>query len=739
MGRYDQLGFCQETIYTPVSQLQNQIWFLMQPDTLKIGLAVYLQHLSLPSHDMPSSSRTFPLAELLAFERDEVRQGRDPFFVTATYAGKKRPVLLSLSLPGGKAAEAYGPDYVQAVNIRNDRYIKFCVKNWFRRALDLSHDLPNWGVILDNSFYSQKAYVVIDDQGQYHQAKWDKPFPQTQGEWVDAAQWGLRRIKELAPDLFLMHSTLGDPLADNSRYGEVFQAIDGTQLEPFSYEGIHEGNRSSASEDYWDRLLPPNGADAYKIQQFSCVVGDLEQTQQMFLVYLLFSGPNAFFGPSSSTDGVERPQWYAGLKNMLGSPAEAPQSIQEAGKERGYRMWSRRCEGGIVYLNLTGTRKWITLPSDGPYYDRHGERISQVVLDDCTETYVTTSRGERLTKPRINPRRPGLVTGPLTITLETGPFTPASDSKIVYTLDGSEPGEGSIVYDGPFEIHASCVVKAKSRSRRSLPSFTNFATYKLTDEDPTVEFHLASDCGSEFLEHDYPVVSLSHVSAHPVTVRYQASGGSADPESDYRLRPGTLTLQPGEQHRCFYVHIINDAESEPDETIVLSLSDPVNATLGQKTTYTYMIEDNDRDPTLEGITEDFEAGDFSRNNWLRAGDATWIVDSQVAYRGRYSARSGHITDNESTTLLSSLHSGHNRVSFYYKVSSESDRDYLRFSIDGVEQGRWSGEQNWTQCVYTIGPGTHMFSWSYAKDSSSTRGFDCAWIDNVRIFTEGQGK
>ena len=70
------------------------------------------------------------------------------------------------------------------------------------------------------------------------------------------------------------------------------------------------------------------------------------------------------------------------------------------------------------------------------------------------------------------------------------------------------------------------------------------------------------------------------------------------------------------------------------------------------------------------------------------------------------------------------------MSFYYKVSSESNYDKLHFKIDGVEKNNWSGEVSWAQASYALTPGSHELRWEYSKDVSVSSGSDCAWIDNV---------
>jgi len=68
------------------------------------------------------------------------------------------------------------------------------------------------------------------------------------------------------------------------------------------------------------------------------------------------------------------------------------------------------------------------------------------------------------------------------------------------------------------------------------------------------------------------------------------------------------------------------------------------------------------------------------------------------------------------------------IAFYVKVSSESDFDFLTFYIDGVEKGRWSGEQNWAEVSFPVDEGTRTFEWTYSKDGSESGGDDSAWID-----------
>ena len=158
----------------------------------------------------------------------------------------------------------------------------------------------------------------------------------------------------------------------------------------------------------------------------------------------------------------------------------------------------------------------------------------------------------------------------------------------------------------------------------------------------------------------------------------------------------------------------------------------------QQATVTNLSADTQVDFVLPQLTfENFETGDFLSFGWTMGGDAPWTIDDTTAFEGTYSARSGDISDNQSSTLsvtVEVLAAGD--ISFAYKVSSESGYDYLRFAIDGVEQASWSGEVAWTEASFPVTAGTHTFTWSYTKDGSVSSGSDAGWIDYVVFPTLG---
>jgi hypothetical protein len=77
------------------------------------------------------------------------------------------------------------------------------------------------------------------------------------------------------------------------------------------------------------------------------------------------------------------------------------------------------------------------------------------------------------------------------------------------------------------------------------------------------------------------------------TVDFAVTGGSAKNGLDYELMPGTLVFMDGEDTMTITIVIKEDRAREDDETVVVSLANPVNGELANPAEATLVIEDND--------------------------------------------------------------------------------------------------------------------------------------------------
>jgi len=133
------------------------------------------------------------------------------------------------------------------------------------------------------------------------------------------------------------------------------------------------------------------------------------------------------------------------------------------------------------------------------------------------------------------------------------------------------------------------------------------------------------------------------------------------------------------------------------------------------------------------LNQDFEGG---LTPFTTGGAASWAIQTSNVNGGIKAAESGSIGNSQSTYMDYDVivPTGGATLSFYYKVSSETNYDKLRFYIDGIEQNNWSGTVPFTQVTYPLVAGTYTLRWSYTKDSSMSSGADAVYVDDILITT-----
>ena len=134
---------------------------------------------------------------------------------------------------------------------------------------------------------------------------------------------------------------------------------------------------------------------------------------------------------------------------------------------------------------------------------------------------------------------------------------------------------------------------------------------------------------------------------------------------------------------------------------------------------------------LPGVTLN-QALDNNSLVFSTGGDAPWFGQTESSYWGGSSAKSGVISDNQSSWLQTTV-VGPGTLSFSWKVSSEADHDFLELLVDDLPQsGSISGESGWQRQTIPIKAGSHIIKWVYSKNQSVGLGSDCAWVDFVRF-------
>ena len=126
-----------------------------------------------------------------------------------------------------------------------------------------------------------------------------------------------------------------------------------------------------------------------------------------------------------------------------------------------------------------------------------------------------------------------------------------------------------------------------------------------------------------------------------------------------------------------------------------------------------------------------EGLDTSGYTYSSTSLSKWVgVDHRSIYGGD-ALQSGD-TANSDESSISTTVTGPGAVGFYWRVSSEANKDYLNVYLDDIKQTSISGSVDWRQQVVALMAGAHTIRWSYAKDSANSSGEDAGYVDRLRI-------
>ena len=131
------------------------------------------------------------------------------------------------------------------------------------------------------------------------------------------------------------------------------------------------------------------------------------------------------------------------------------------------------------------------------------------------------------------------------------------------------------------------------------------------------------------------------------------------------------------------------------------------------------------------IRESFESASFRVFSWINLSSKPWIINGTGSYDGTFSARSGTISHNETSSLrIRTEYPVADSLRFFYKVSSENNYDFLIFKLNGAEVFKKSGETLWEEKAIYVPAGFNDMEWIYKKDQSVSEGADCAFLDMI---------
>jgi len=137
-------------------------------------------------------------------------------------------------------------------------------------------------------------------------------------------------------------------------------------------------------------------------------------------------------------------------------------------------------------------------------------------------------------------------------------------------------------------IDVSTVINGTEASLQKVP-------LSITDDDvpPQVEFSVASQSFSEGAGDVSITATLNVASAFTATVPYSVSGSATASNVDHNLSDGIFSFSPGQTTVTKNFAIQEDELVESDESIVITLGAPTNASNGSISSHTITITNND--------------------------------------------------------------------------------------------------------------------------------------------------
>ena len=117
-------------------------------------------------------------------------------------------------------------------------------------------------------------------------------------------------------------------------------------------------------------------------------------------------------------------------------------------------------------------------------------------------------------------------------------------------------------------------------------------------------------------------------------------------------------------------------------------------------------------------------------NWISAGQVPWIVETTTTQDGTDALESAASLTSGQQTYVEAQVVGPGLLTFWWKVSSLSGFDYLKFSTNSAMQAQIAGEVDWQQKQFNLASGTQTLRWAYVKGAGSSGGQNKAWLDHV---------
>ena len=351
------------------------------------------------------------------------------------------------------------------------------------------------------------------------------------------------------------------------------------------------------------RAQDGNGTETYTV----AVTRALGQVAQMFLT----AGSGRITVRWRAVTGAHgyKVQWLSGMETFADAADEGREAVITSGTTTTHTI-TGLANGTAYTVRVLATKAGL---ADGPASPETTvtPSLPALTIEDAT---ATEGAGVAFTV-RLSRAAAGAVTvgyatsdGTGNGAAEAGTDYTAASGRTLTLGAGTTSATLTIATteDATDESDETFTVTLSSPSANAKLGSAKTATGTIVDDDgtPTVSIEDAAAEAEEGAGVEF-TVTLSHVSAGPVTVQYTTGGGTATAGTDYTAAANrTLTLGAGSTRGTFTIATTGDTTHEDDETFTVTLSNPSsNAALGARRTATGTIVDDDAssDATLGAL------------------------------------------------------------------------------------------------------------------------------------------
>lgn len=300
-----------------------------------------------------------------------------------------------------------------------------------------------------------------------------------------------------------------------------------------------------------------------------------------------------------TTGKITRVDWSS-TPGDSGNPA-----FSGDGKTLAFNHWDNVSNNVYTWVNTTTSQTPINPPNNGG----GGQPVSSVVTLAFASTAISVTEGNSgISNAMLTVNLSKAATQRVTVNYNTVDGSALEDNDYVGT-NGTlifEAGQTSktiripIVSDTSTEDKTENLQVVLSAPVNASLGSADKATITIEDDDdaPLVQVAFASSTatvkeGNSGISNALVTVNLSQATTQRITVDYSTLDDTALEDDDYVFTESTLIFEAGQTSQTIKVPIIGDTLKESDETFMLSLSSPVNATLGELSDALITITDDD--------------------------------------------------------------------------------------------------------------------------------------------------